>query len=191
METFPLTSDRQFNWMWQCSFNDALYVNLRLRVLHIKCVCLNQQRQRNWHFKGGHFARATEEVNKAPAVKDKKGKNNLKLIKWSKCRRSAWSVQEFSLQQTKVLCKEVVHLQLSAPGPVKLPSAQQSPCRVWWNYCPTPGIHSNTFRSSPNKRKHYHTIRVTACAGGHRADSLSLPPADSAKLPWLMFRWGL
>lgn len=36
-------------------------------------------------------------------------------------------MQEFSLQQTKVLRKEVVHLQLSAPGPVKLPSAQQSP----------------------------------------------------------------
>lgn len=43
----------------------------------------------------------------------------------------------------------------------------------------------------PNKRKHYHTIRVTACTGGHRADSLSPSPADSGKLSWLMFRWGL
>lgn len=29
----------------------------------------------------------------------------------------------------------------------------------------------------------------SACTGGHRADSLS--PADSGKLSWLTFRWGL
>lgn len=152
-------------------------------------MCLSKSRsKRNWHFKGGHFARATEEVNKVPVVKDKKRQKQPQTYQKVKCRRS---VQEFSLQQTKVLHKEVVHFQLSAPGPAKLQSVQQSPCTVWWNYCPTLGIHSNTFRSSPNKRKHYHTIRVTACTGGHQADSLSLPPADSAKLPWLMFRWGL